>query len=130
MSFWHRSLNSASWSPRLIEKTPVAPIMTAANPKQKTLVVYAKTLVVGDGNSFSPGVMLVDRNGDVSWVGSRDSYPDPDAETVVRADLVIPGFVDIHNHGIGGADDVQGFWTNPEHTLREVCVRVFRLLHC
>lgn len=108
--------------------------MKAANTKQQTLIVYANTLVVGDGNSFSPGVLIVDSKGDVSWVGSRDNCLEvkrhlPNAQTL-HVDLVIPGFVDIHNHGIGGADDVQGFWTNPEHTLREVCVHVFRLLHC
>ncbi|XP_062514677.1 N-acetylglucosamine-6-phosphate deacetylase-like isoform X2 [Corticium candelabrum] len=37
--------------------------------------------------------------------------------TLLDADLVIPGFVDIHTHGLGGAADAVSFWSNPEFTL-------------
>lgn len=34
--------------------------------------------------------------------------------------LVIPGFVDIHNHGLGGCDEVLEHWLHPEFSLREL----------
>ncbi|KAK7197257.1 N-acetylglucosamine-6-phosphate deacetylase-like protein [Novymonas esmeraldas] len=37
-----------------------------------------------------------------------------------EAAFVLPGFVDIHNHGLGGTSDVIGHWSNPEYSLREL----------
>ncbi|KAG5464564.1 hypothetical protein LSCM4_00002 [Leishmania orientalis] len=37
-----------------------------------------------------------------------------------EAAFVLPGFVDIHNHGLGGASDVIGHWSNPEYSLKEL----------
>lgn len=34
--------------------------------------------------------------------------------SVVEAQFVIPGFVDIHNHGVGGCDEVCDHWMYPE----------------
>lgn len=34
--------------------------------------------------------------------------------------LVVPGFVDIHNHGLGGVDEVCDHWTVPEFSQREL----------
>lgn len=34
--------------------------------------------------------------------------------------FVLPGFVDIHNHGLGGTSDVIGHWSNPEYSLKEL----------
>ena len=38
------------------------------------------------------------------------------AEAVVRTPMALPGFVDIHTHGWGGADDFVDFWLNPDFT--------------
>jgi N-acetylglucosamine-6-phosphate deacetylase len=38
----------------------------------------------------------------------------------LSASLVTPGFVDIHSHGIGGAEEVSEFWLKPEYTLTRV----------
>ena len=35
-------------------------------------------------------------------------------------EYIIPGFIDIHNHGLGGAKDVLDYWTNPEFSLRKL----------
>lgn len=42
------------------------------------------------------------------------------AATWQEAAFVLPGFVDIHNHGLGGASDVIGHWSNPEYSLKEL----------
>lgn len=46
----------------------------------------------------------------------------PNLESVSweEAAFVLPGFVDIHNHGLGGASDVIGHWSNPEYSLKEL----------
>lgn len=35
----------------------------------------------------------------------------------LTCEFLTPGFIDIHNHGMGGADDVAEFWKNPDHPL-------------
>eukprot|EP00041_Stephanoeca_diplocostata_P026558 m.718308 g.718308 ORF g.718308 m.718308 type:complete len:460 (+) comp22994_c1_seq2:98-1477(+) len=40
--------------------------------------------------------------------------------SVEVADVVLPGFVDIHTHGRGGAADMADFWLNPEYTLERL----------
>lgn len=49
--------------------------------------------------------------------GLTRSIPDS-CKTVplVEAALVLPGFVDIHTHGLGGCQDVSDTWSRPEHT--------------
>lgn len=37
-----------------------------------------------------------------------------------EAAYVLPGFVDIHNHGLGGHEDVIGYWSNAEYSLKEL----------
>jgi N-acetylglucosamine-6-phosphate deacetylase len=39
-----------------------------------------------------------------------------------RAEIVCAGFIDIHNHGIGGADNVDLFWTS-DYTLEKLPAR-------
>lgn len=46
-------------------------------------------------------------------------FPNPSI-TLVESNFVLPGFVDIHNHGLGGHPDVIGHWSNPEYSLHEL----------
>ncbi|KPA79809.1 N-acetylglucosamine-6-phosphate deacetylase-like protein [Leptomonas pyrrhocoris] len=46
--------------------------------------------------------------------------PHPDSVMWEEAAFVLPGFVDIHNHGLGGTSDVIGHWSNPEYSLKEL----------
>ncbi|XQJ31468.1 N-acetylglucosamine-6-phosphate deacetylase-like protein [Leishmania guyanensis] len=48
------------------------------------------------------------------------THPDLGAVTWQEAAFVLPGFVDIHNHGLGGTSDVIGHWSNPEYSLQEL----------
>ena len=86
-----------------------------------TVVVEAHTLVVDGDTEYSPGVMVVS-SGKVVWVGPADKAPKTERGTTetISGDIVVPGFVDIHNHGYGGTDEVQSYWTVPEFTLQEV----------
>ncbi|CBZ25843.1 N-acetylglucosamine-6-phosphate deacetylase-like protein [Leishmania mexicana MHOM/GT/2001/U1103] len=50
----------------------------------------------------------------------ENTHPGIGAATWQEAAFVLPGFVDIHNHGLGGASDVIGHWSNPEYSLKEL----------
>ena len=39
---------------------------------------------------------------------------------MLRTPIIIPGHVDIHNHGVGGANDVIDYWNNPQYTLNRL----------
>ena len=40
---------------------------------------------------------------------------------IVEAPFVVPGFVDIHNHGLGGIEEVCDHWLVPEYSQRALC---------
>jgi N-acetylglucosamine-6-phosphate deacetylase len=40
--------------------------------------------------------------------------------STVECPFVVPGFVDIHNHGLGGVDEVCDHWTVPEYSQKEL----------
>ncbi|KAF8297599.1 putative N-acetylglucosamine-6-phosphate deacetylase-like protein [Trypanosoma cruzi] len=78
-------------------------------------VIYDGFVVVADG-------VIENVGGSASLPSENDlqqRYDNAQIE-IVEGGFILPGFVDIHNHGIGGADDVIGYWTNPEYTLREL----------
>ncbi len=102
-------------------------------------VVHAQTLVVDGWTTLSPGWLVIDSSGHVVEVSGAEIEPE-DGQQLVTAQVVVPGFVDIHNHGVGGTDNVTTYWSNPEYTLREcgrqgttsmmVRVHLLRSLRC
>lgn len=49
--------------------------------------------------------------------GREPTYPAPKQRaTCIRAHTVVPGFVDMHVHGLGGADEVLDYWAEPRFT--------------
>ena len=44
----------------------------------------------------------------------------PDLEEVWEAAVVCPGFIDIHNHGLGGSASVLTYWMHPEYTTQRL----------
>ena len=72
--------------------------------------------VVGLHGVFSPGRVVIDEEtGLIVECGTRDATDVRPATHT--APIVVPGLVDIHNHGVGGTEDVATTWTNPEHSL-------------
>jgi len=66
------------------------------------LRVEGDKVVICGNVSYSPGVMLVDADGLILYAGRRDEAPEtPATIETLYAELIIPGFVDIHNHGDG-----------------------------
>lgn len=72
----------------------------------KTLKIINGTIVTG-GQSFIGKVVLKD--GVIEYVGTDDFEVDADAEILDASGLyVAPGFIDMHTHGAGGADFMDG----------------------
>ena len=92
------------------------------------MIIAAEALVVNGTTMYSPGWLAVGPDGTVLAVSDKPIAPAAvtadggEAEAVVTAGLVVPGFVDIHNHGVGGTDNVSTYWRNPTHSLG-VCGR-------
>ncbi|KEG08552.1 putative N-acetylglucosamine-6-phosphate deacetylase-like protein [Trypanosoma grayi] len=94
----------------------------------KKIVSVIKGNVVTPSEVIYGGFVLV-IDGTIQRVGSRTSLPTEDElrerygdvqMEVTEGDFILPGFVDIHNHGLGGAEDVIGHWSNPEYSLKEL----------
>ena len=82
------------------------------------MIVKAGVLVVDGWTTLRPGWLAIDAEGVVQEVSAVPLMPADGGEEVV-AEVIVPGFVDIHNHGVGGTDNVTTYWSNPQHTLRE-----------
>ena len=87
------------------------------NEREK-MRIQAKTVVTGnDQKIFSPGYIIIDRDtGRITDIG-EGVLKESEDDDIVNVNIVLPGFVDIHNHGFGGSEDVLDYWTNPEYTL-------------
>ena len=79
--------------------------------------VQANTVITGNDQIFSPGYIIIDRDtGRITDIG-EGVLKESEDDDIVNVDVVLPGFVDIHNHGFGGSEDVLDYWTKPEYTL-------------
>jgi N-acetylglucosamine-6-phosphate deacetylase len=75
-----------------------------------------------DEPPLTPGFVLIGEDGTVLSVGS-EVPPDGTFDEVLEADVIGPGLIDMHNHGIGGATvetAVGDYWLTPEYTLSKL----------
>ena len=80
-----------------------------------------------DEPPLSPGYVLVGADGRVRSVGS-DPPDTAEYDEMLEAQVVAPGLIDIHNHGVGGGDqsstssviDVTYQYKYPEYTLKRL----------
>ena len=77
------------------------------------MIIHAKKLVVDAFQILEPGWVVIDQHGMIDAVLSSE----PDETTaILQADIVTPGFIDLHNHGIGGSNEIAEYWLYPEYT--------------
>ncbi|CAK0870319.1 unnamed protein product [Prorocentrum cordatum] len=90
------------------------------------LVIRAKRLVADGSTLLEPGVAVV-QNGLLTCVASAGRGEPAEVcaaiangAQVLETELLVPGFIDIHTHGIGGSDEIRDFWRHPEVTQSKV----------
>eukprot|EP00929_Paragymnodinium_shiwhaense_P105121 TRINITY_DN70042_c0_g1_i1.p1 TRINITY_DN70042_c0_g1~~TRINITY_DN70042_c0_g1_i1.p1 ORF type:complete len:463 (+),score=68.55 TRINITY_DN70042_c0_g1_i1:61-1449(+) len=83
--------------------------------------VRAKKVVVDASTTLEPGFVVI-ADGRIAAVEKDELSLSIGKELPVshEADVIVPGFVDIHTHGIGGADEIGEFWRNASYTLGKV----------
>ena len=75
--------------------------------------IQANKVITGNDRTLSPGYIIIDRGtGRITDIGEGVLK-----ESEEKVDIVLPGFCDIHCHGLGGSEDVLDYWTNPKYTL-------------
>ena len=101
----------------------------ASFPPKKGIIrnlcaVRGNRVIAGPGKVLCPGIVVFDeRSGNIVAVDSSlENIALPECafvERIYRAEVVVAGFIDIHNHGIGSSvsNDVMRYWCDPQYTL-------------
>ena len=86
---------------------------------ERIFCVKGDKVIVSPSLVLEPGHVLLNETGLVIEVTKAR----PHGVDVIEAEIVCPGFVDIHNHGFGHTDtsaDVTDFWTDPAYTCSKL----------
>ncbi|XP_078360754.1 N-acetylglucosamine-6-phosphate deacetylase-like isoform X2 [Oculina patagonica] len=78
-----------------------------------SLIICAKNVVFPQGQCEEGPFDVVIEKG---LIAAIDKCTGKCGSDKLTCHFLTPGFVDIHNHGMGGADDVAEFWCNPGFT--------------
>lgn len=78
-------------------------------PPCGTLVV-ARHLVLPGGVMLDNAFLLVTVDGKIAAVSTE--MPTAKVTRVLEGDLVVPGFIDLHTHGLGGTASVLEYWSS------------------
>ena len=91
-----------------------APIHISTNNTTQPYQTLRGDIVVTSNGLLKPGYISFDNDGNITSISKQT----PNQNTSVQTfPIIIPGFVDIHNHGVGGAEDVIDYWNNPSYNL-------------
>ncbi|XP_038057165.1 N-acetylglucosamine-6-phosphate deacetylase-like [Patiria miniata] len=78
--------------------------------------ITCKQLALPGGETLEGKVHIIVEDGKISAIFDQEADLVKSTKTHYYADIVTPGFVDIHHHGLSGADDLVRFWSNPAYT--------------
>ena len=81
------------------------------------MITITGDIVTPDGGVES-GAVTLDDAGDIAEIGARRTTPARSGDIDAAGLLVLPGFVDMHVHGGGGADFMQGTAEAARHIAR------------
>ena len=95
----------------------LAPHHTSASssPACRHQIICGNKVVTPRG-VLAPGYLTFTADGDIAAITAQPP-PHTSIATILTVPLIVPGHVDIHNHGVGGAEDVLDYWNNPCYTL-------------
>lgn len=83
------------------------------------LIIQADSIVLSDGKLSGPTFVLIKNGFITDIIPKSKNLPSviiKNTENILHTNLLTPGFVDIHSHGLGGAEDVVNYWKNPSFT--------------
>ncbi|XP_071807846.1 N-acetylglucosamine-6-phosphate deacetylase-like [Asterias amurensis] len=84
------------------------------------ICITCKQLALPGGETREGKLHLIIEDGVISAILDQEADLVKSARTHYYADIVTPGFVDIHHHGLSGADDLVQFWSNPAYTQQRL----------
>eukprot|EP01083_Nonionella_stella_P118879 355027_1 len=88
------------------------------------LCIFAKQIIVEPNRIIHSGYLLI-RNHIIHEVGqtTHDTkllYNEQSNCTIMHCDILCPGLIDMHTHGIGGHHNVLWYYTNPQYTASKL----------
>ena len=131
LSSFQQSLPLIGWKP-IAAHTNIADIIIKTNTKINTdsenikLCIYAKKIIIEPNNIIHSGFLLINTNNVISNVGKTTSkikeiYNESRTNcNILECDILCPGLIDIHNHGIGGDENVLWYYKNPKYTASKL----------
>lgn len=99
-----------------------------------TTVIFANKLIIKKGHTLSNAYLTIDTlTGKIQSYGYQRDFPTTQQQSSqssqqsqqqilhqkLTCDMACAGFIDIHNHGLGGAPTVQEYWLS-DHTLERL----------
>eukprot|EP01084_Bolivina_argentea_P261339 441577_1 len=92
--------------------------------KNIKLCIFAKQIIIEPNNIINSGYLLVNNNNIISNIGKHTSsinklYNKSNCN-IFECDILCPGLIDIHTHGIGGNENVLWYYKNPEYTANRL----------
>ena len=92
----------------------------------KCSALFGRQVVLPDGEVLNEGHVVFDESGEITAVAAGWPSEAEFGDAVVclnrssPAEWIVPGFVDIHCHGLGGASDVLDYWSYPNYSLEKL----------
>ena len=83
------------------------------------IVIHAKSAVV-DGQLQDNVYIGIVKDRIAMITHDLDSTLRNYQKPIMTAEIALPGFIDIHNHGLGGAVYIIDSWSNPDFTLQRL----------
>ncbi|XP_030838789.1 uncharacterized protein LOC762680 isoform X1 [Strongylocentrotus purpuratus] len=82
--------------------------------------ISCKQLALPGGEVREGNLHIIIEDGKITAILDQETDLVKGAVDRHYAEIVTPGFIDIHHHGLGGADDLLLFWQHPEYTQQRL----------
>ena len=103
---------------------PAKRAKTTGTDHRGVILIRGDVVVCSPTRVLRPGYVVIDDATGAILGVTGDQIASDTVTQRYEAPLVVPGFVDIHNHGVGGpADDVDvtQYWNFPAYTTERIC---------
>ena len=89
------------------------------------ICILSKQIIIEPGNIINDGYLLINSNNKIYDVGKINDkiinkYKHCNNTKILKCDILCPGLIDIHTHGIGGNKNVLWYYKNPQYTSKKL----------